>query len=92
MPASRSPGEYPRDYPLGEPQAGSRRWLITAFLIYATIVVGTLGLSLAFPDAMPDGKLVVGAHPQAVTKPARYEAVIANWNRYRSNDARAEAR
>ena len=92
MPASRSPGEYRRDYPSGDPQASSRRWLITAFLIYATIVVGTLGLSLAFPDAMPDGKLVAGAHPQTVTKAARYEAVIANWNRYRAKDARAEAR
>jgi uncharacterized protein YbaA (DUF1428 family) len=92
MPASRSPGEYRRDYPSGDPQASSRRWLITAFLVYATIVVGTLGLSLAFPDAMPDGKLVAGAHPQTVTKAARYEAVIANWNRYRSKDARAEAR
>ncbi len=92
MPASRSPGEYSRDYPHRDPQAGSRRWLITAFLIYATIVVGTLVLSLAFPDAMPDGKLVASAHPQTVTKAARYEAVIANWNRYRAKDARAEAR
>jgi uncharacterized protein YbaA (DUF1428 family) len=65
--------------------------LITAFLIYATIVVGTLGLSLVFPDAMPDGKLVAGTHPQTVAKAARYEGVIANWNRYRAKDARAEA-
>jgi hypothetical protein len=45
MPASRSP----REYPSGDPQSASRRWLITAFVIYATIVVGTLGLSLMFP-------------------------------------------
>jgi len=29
---------------------------------------------------------------QTLTKPARYEAVIANWNRYRNKDARADAR
>jgi hypothetical protein len=90
MPASRSPGEYSRDYPHRDPQAGSRRWLITAFLIYATIIVGTLGLSLMFPDAVPDAPQVGRAHAQ--TKPARYEAVIANWNRSRTKDARAEAR
>ena len=90
MPASRSPGEYQREYPPGDPQTGSRRWLITAFLIYATIVVGTLGLSLMFPDAMPDVPQVGRALAQ--TKPARYEAVIANWSRYRTKDARAEAR
>jgi hypothetical protein len=90
MPASRSPGEYSRDYPHRDPQAGSRRWLITAFLIYATIVVGTLGLSLMFPDAVPGAPQVGRAHAQ--TKPARYEAVIANWNRSRTKDARAEAR
>ena len=90
MPASRSPGEYSRDYPHRDPQAGSRRWLITTFLIYATIIVGTLGLSLMFPDAVPDAPQVGRAHAQ--TKPARYEAVIANWNRSRTKDARAEAR
>lgn len=86
MPTSRSPGEFPP----GEPKANSRRWLITAFLIYATIIVGTLVLSVMFPDAMTDGTRVAGVH-QTVTKPARYEAVIANWNRYRTKDARAEA-
>jgi len=86
MPASRSPHEYPP----ADPQAGSRRWLITAFVIYATIIIGTLGLSLKFPDALPDAPQVARAHAQ--TKPAKYEGVIANWNRYRAKDARAEAR
>ena len=85
MPASRSP-----QYPSADPEAGSRRWLLTAFVIYATIVVGTLGLSLMFPDAVPDAPQVARAYAQ--TKPAKYETVIANWNRYRAKDARAEAR
>src|SRR6476659_3328222 len=68
MPASRSPGEYSRDYQHRDPQAGSRRWLITAFLIYATIIVGTLGLSLMFPDAVPDAPQV---GPRACADEAR---------------------
>ncbi|MBR1280338.1 hypothetical protein [Bradyrhizobium sp. AUGA SZCCT0283] len=75
-----------------EHQANPRRWLITALLIYATIVVGLLGYFVVFPDSMIQGTQAEAARTQTLTKPARYEAVIANWNRYRNKDARADAR
>jgi len=73
-------------------QASSRRQLITAFLIYGTMVAGLLGLFAVFPDAITRETQAEGTPAVAATKPGRYEAVIANWNRYRAKDARAEAR
>jgi hypothetical protein len=75
-----------------EHQAKSRRWLITTFLIYGTMVGGLLGYFLIFPDSMTQGTQAEAAQTHALVKPARYEAVIANWNRYRNKDARADAR
>jgi DNA-binding cell septation regulator SpoVG len=81
MPESRPPGEY---------KAKSGHWLRTAFLIYGMMVVGLLGIFVVFPDTRTQqGE---GAPVQTAAKAARYEAVIANWNRYRTKDARAEAR
>ena len=75
-----------------EHKAKSRSWLTTAFLIYGTMVVGLLGFFIIFPDTRTHGTQGEGAPMQTVAKAARYEAVIANWNRYRTKDARAEAR
>ena len=75
-----------------EHQAKPRRWLITALLIYGTMVGGLLGYFVVFPDSMIQGTQAEAAQTHALTKPARYEAVIANWNRYRTKDARADAR
>jgi len=75
-----------------EQQANPPRWLITALLIYGTMVVGLLGYLLVFPDFMTQGTQAEAARTQTLTKPVRYEAVIANWNRYRNKDARADAR
>ena len=73
-------------------QANARRWLITAFLIYGTMVAGLLGYFIAFPDMTAHGTQGEGAPLQTAAKAVRYEAVIANWNRFRGKDARAEAR
>lgn len=73
-------------------QANKRRWLITAFLIYGTMVVGLLGYFIVFPDTTTQGTQGDGAPIRTAAKALRYEAVIANWNRYRARDARAEAR
>ncbi|NOJ42742.1 hypothetical protein [Bradyrhizobium australiense] len=75
-----------------ERQAKSRRWLITAFLIYGTMVAGLLGFFAVFPDDITHETEFANTGVVAVTKPARFEAVIANWNRYRAKDARADAR
>jgi hypothetical protein len=71
-------------------KANPRRWLITSLLIYGTMVVGLLGYFAVFPDSMTPS--MHAETPRTQTKPARYEAVIANWNRYRNKDARADAR
>ncbi len=64
----------------------------TAFLIYGAMVLGLLGFFIVFPDAKPHGTQGGGTPIQTAAKAIRYEAVIANWNRYRAKDARAEAR
>ena len=69
-----------------------RRWYITAFLIYGAMVVGLLGFFIVFPDATTHGTQGEGAPIQTAAKAVRYEAIIANWNRYRTKDARAEAK
>jgi hypothetical protein len=56
------------------------------------MVVGLLGFFVAFPDMKTQGTQGGGTPVQAAAKAIRYEAVIANWNRYRAKDARAEAR
>jgi hypothetical protein len=73
-------------------KAGPRRWLITVLLIYGTMVGGLLGYFVIFPDSMTEGTQAEAAQTHALIKPARYEAVIANWNRYRNKDSRADAR
>jgi hypothetical protein len=75
-----------------EHRAKPRRWLITAFLIYGTMVGGVLGYFFIFPDFMANGTQAEAAQTHALVRPARYEAVIANWNRHRNKDARADAR
>jgi hypothetical protein len=64
----------------------------TAFLIYGAMVLGLLGFFIVFPDAKPRGTQGGGTPIQTAAKAVRYEAVIANWNRYRATDARAEVR
>ena len=73
-------------------QVRSRRRLITAFLVYGAMVAGLLGFLAVFPDANTHETRVEGAPAVAATKAGRYESVIANWNRYRAKDARADAR
>jgi hypothetical protein len=73
-------------------QARSRRRLIAAFLIYGTMVASLLGFFAVFPDAITHETQAEATPAVAATKPGRYEAIIANWNRYRAKDARAEAR
>jgi hypothetical protein len=73
------------------PKARSRHSLRTVFLIYGTIVVGLLGFFIVFPGAKTPGTQGGGTPVQTAAKAIRYEAVIANWNRYRAKDARAEA-
>jgi hypothetical protein len=73
-------------------KAGSHHPLRAAFLIYGVIVAGLLGFFLVFPDMKSRGTQGGGTPIQTATKAIRYEAVIANWKRYRAKDARAEAR
>jgi hypothetical protein len=83
MSESRSPSGH---------KAKSRHWLRAAFLIYGIMVAGLLGFFIVFPDMKSHGTQGEGAPVQTAAKAARYEAVIANWNRYRNKDARADAR
>jgi len=83
MPESRSHSEH---------TAKSRHWLRTAFLIYGMMVAGLLGFFIVFPDTKTHGTQGEGSPVQTAAKAARYQAVIANWNRYRNKDARADAR
>jgi hypothetical protein len=75
-----------------EHQTKSRHWLRTAFLIYGLMVAGLLGFFIVFPDTKTHGTQGEGAPVQTAAKAARYQAVIANWNRYRNKDARADVR
>jgi hypothetical protein len=72
--------------------ASTRRRLRAAFLIYGMMVVGLLGFFVIFPDMKTLGTQGEGTPLQTAAKAVRYEAVIANWNRYRNKDARADAR
>jgi uncharacterized protein YbaA (DUF1428 family) len=56
------------------------------------MVGGLLGFFLLFPDTKTDVTHGEGAPIQTAAKSVRYEAVIANWNRYRNKDARADTR
>jgi hypothetical protein len=75
-----------------ENKTKSSRRLTTAFLIYGVMVVGLLGFFVVFPDMKTHGTQGEGTPLQTAAKAVRYEAVIANWNRYRNKDARADAR
>jgi len=75
-----------------ERKARPNRALRTAFLIYGMMVAGLLGFFVVFPDMKPQGTQGGGTPIQTAAKAVRYEAVIANWNRYRAKDARAEVR
>jgi hypothetical protein len=73
-------------------EATKRRWLITAFAIYGAMIVGILGYFAALSNHATEEAAVENTGAETATKPARYEAIIANWNRYRGKDARADAR
>ena len=83
MPESRAQNERKAD------KSNSLR---TAFLIYGSLVVGLLVFFIIFPDMKTRGTQGGGTPIQTAAKAIRYEAVIANWERYRAQDARAEAR
>jgi hypothetical protein len=72
-------------------KARSRHALRTVFLIYGAMVVGLLGFFIVFPSAKTPGTQGGGTPIQTAAKAIKYEAVIANWNRYRAKVARAEA-
>jgi len=78
--------------PQQKPQANTRRWLITAFLIYGTMVAGLLGFLVIFPGAITHEAEIETTGAVAAAKTGRYQTVVANWNRYRARDARADAR
>lgn len=71
--------------------ARSRSSLRTTFVIYGMMVAGMFGFFIAFPDMKNHGTQGGGTPLHTGAKAARYEAVIANWNRYRAKDALAEA-
>jgi uncharacterized protein YbaA (DUF1428 family) len=56
------------------------------------MIVGLLGYFIVFPDTGTHGTQGEATPAQTAAKAVRYEAVIANWNRYRNKDARADAR
>jgi hypothetical protein len=56
------------------------------------MVAGLLVFFIVFPDTKPRGKEGGGTPLQTAAKAVRYEALIANWNRYRAKDARADVR
>jgi len=78
--------------PQQKDRARPRRQLIIFFLIYGVIVAGLLGYLAVFPDHITHETALETTGSATATKPGRYEAVIANWNRYRGKEARAEAR
>lgn len=84
--------EMPESCSPGARKTRSRSGLTTAFLIYGAIVAGLLGFFVVFPDTSNRGTQGEGAPIQTAAKAVRYQAVIANWHRYRNKDARAEAR
>ena len=75
-----------------ERKARSGRALRTTFLIYGMMIAGLFGFFIVFPDFKPQPTQGSGTPLQTAAKAGRYEAVIANWNRYRPKDARAEVR
>ena len=81
----------PESFPMREHQASSRRWLITAFFIYATMIGSVVAYTAVHPDGVPGETQIAGARSATDSKPERYAGVIANWTRYR-RDTRAEAR
>lgn len=78
--------------PQQKQQATRRRWLITAFVIYGAMIGGVLGYSAVFSNPATGEATVETTGTVAATKPGRYEAVIANWNRYRGKVVKADAR
>ena len=75
-----------------ERRARSNRALRTTFLIYGILVAGLFTFFIVFPDMKAQGTQGGGTPLQTAAKAVRYEAVIANWNKYRAKDARAEVR
>jgi hypothetical protein len=65
-------------------------------LIYGAVCVGLLGYFIAFPDQATQTSQAekhLGVDPvYSAKKQGRYEGVIANWNRYRAQNLRAEAK
>ena len=75
-----------------EHKANSSRLLTTAFLIYGMMVGGLLGYFYRLSRYQDPWDARRRRPVQTAAKAVRYEAVIANWNRYRNKDARADAR
>lgn len=80
--------------PDGQPSRG--RWLVTGLLICGIMCVGLLGYFIVFPDEATQKSQAekhLGPDPMlSAKKQGRYEGVVANWNRYRAKNVRAEAR
>jgi hypothetical protein len=76
-------------------QPKPRRWPVTALLICGAICVALLGYFIAFPgeaSQKSQAETHLGLDPvQTAKKQGRYEGVIANWNRYRAKNLRADA-
>ena len=72
------------------------RWIVTALLIYGITCIGLLGYFISFPDettyrSRAENRL--GLDPvQPERKQGRYEGVIANWHRYRAQQAKSDDR
>jgi hypothetical protein len=86
----------PTSFSTPDSQRKRRPWWATALLLYGAVCVGLLGYFITFPDAATQksqAKMHLGVDPvQSAKKQGRYEGVIANWNRYRARNMRAEVR
>ena len=86
----------PTSFSTPDSQPKRRRWPIAVLLIYGAICVGLLGYFMAFPDEATQKSQAekhMGVDPvYSAKKQGRYEGVIANWNRYRAKNLRADAR
>ena len=79
-----------------ERQHSRIHWAAAALAVYGAMCVGLLGYFIAFPDKATQKaqieKRLAPDPAQFAKKQGRYEGVIANWDRYRARNLRAEAR
>lgn len=73
-------------------QATKRVWLITFFLAYGIMIAALLGYFTVYSDDITHEATIETTGAVTAGKLGRYQAVIANWNRYRGKVAKAEAR